>query len=61
MSVSLLSKMHVNGYEVIHASGGPWKVRTEADRLSSFGTREEAMAYVVSLPMHKVRPAKNSR
>ncbi|WP_273820693.1 DUF2188 domain-containing protein [Pseudomonas asplenii] len=59
MSVSQLLKTHVNGYDVIRVGGGPWKVCTGTDRLGSFQTREEAMAYVVSLPMHRVRQPAN--
>ncbi|WP_017906945.1 hypothetical protein [Pseudomonas asplenii] len=59
MSVPQLLKTHVNGYDVIRVGGGPWKVCTATDRLSSFRTREEAMAYAVSLPLHKVRQPAN--
>ncbi|MCU1753218.1 SPOR domain-containing protein [Pseudomonas sp. 6D_7.1_Bac1] len=53
MSVPLLSKMHMNGYQVVSVNSGLWKVCTRNDRLGSFGTREEALAYAASLPARK--------
>ncbi|RON08699.1 DUF2188 domain-containing protein [Pseudomonas brassicacearum] len=55
MSVPLLSKMHMNGYQVVSVNSGLWKVCTRNDRLGSFGTREEALAYAASLPARKTR------
>lgn len=55
MSVPMLSKFQVNGYELISVNSGPWKVCTHADRFGSFGTREEAVAYAANLPSYKVR------
>ncbi|MFJ2364548.1 SPOR domain-containing protein [Pseudomonas sp. NPDC087697] len=55
MSVPLLSKMHMNGYQVVSVNSGLWKVCTRNDRLGSFGTREEALAYAASLPARQSR------
>ncbi|EPL03824.1 hypothetical protein [Pseudomonas sp. CF161] len=57
MSVAMLNKMHINGYDVLSVNNGPWRVCTQGDRLSSFGTREEALAYAACLPARKERPA----
>jgi hypothetical protein len=56
----MLSKTHFNGYDVINVNNGPWRVCTRSDRLGSFATREEAMAYAASLPAHKERTALNT-
>lgn len=55
MSVPMLSKFQVNGYELISVNSGPWKVCTKGDRFGSFGTREEAVAYAATLPVYKGR------
>jgi len=57
MSVAMLNKMHINGYEVLSVNNGPWRVRTQGDRLGSFATREEALAYAACLPVRKERSA----
>jgi hypothetical protein len=54
---STVLKTHLNGYEVINVNNGPWRVCTHHDRLGSFDTREEAMAYAASLPVYKERSA----
>jgi hypothetical protein len=56
----MLSKTHFNGYDVINVNNGPWRVCTRSDRLGSFATREEAMAYAASLPSRKARTALNA-
>jgi hypothetical protein len=53
----MLNKMHINGYDVISVSNGPWQVCTHNDRLGSFGTKEEAMAFAASLPGYRERAA----
>jgi hypothetical protein len=55
MSTPMLSKMQINGYQVISVNNGPWKVCTRDDRLASFGTRQEALAYAASLPAYQSR------
>jgi hypothetical protein len=55
MSAPILTKMHINGYEVLSVNSGPWKVCTKTDRLGSFGSREEALAFAASLPGYKPR------
>ncbi|WP_421547329.1 DUF2188 domain-containing protein [Pseudomonas sp. QD4] len=57
MSVAMLNKMHINGYDVLSVNNGPWRVCTQGDRLGSFGTREEALAYAACLPVRKERAA----
>lgn len=57
MHTAMLSKTHFNGYDVINVNNGPWRVCTHHDRLGSFGTREEAMAFAASLPAYKERTA----
>lgn len=57
MHTAMLSKTHFNGYDVINVNNGPWRVCTHHDRLASFGTREEAMAFAASLPAHQERTA----
>jgi hypothetical protein len=57
MSTPVLQKMHLNGYEVINVNNGPWRVCTHDDRLGSFVTKEEAMAFAASLPAYKQRTA----
>lgn len=55
MSTPMLNKMLLNGYEVINVNNGPWRVCTQNDRLGSFGTKEEAMAFAASLPGYRDR------
>jgi hypothetical protein len=57
MHNATLSKTHFNGYDVINVNNGPWRVCTHQDRLGSFGTREEAMAFAASLPAYHERTA----
>lgn len=57
MSIPMLNKMHMNGYELVSVNNGPWRVCTKGDRLASFGTREEALAYAAALPACKTRPS----
>ena len=64
MSVPMLNKMHMNGYDVLRVSNGPWRVCTQGDRLGSFDTREEALAFAASLPgyrAHAGRPARSQQ
>lgn len=58
MSVPMLARFQINGYELISVNNGPWKVCTQDDRFGSFGTKEEALAYAASLPSYKIRPKK---
>ena len=60
MSAPMLARFQINGYELISVSNGPWRVCTRSDRLGSFGTREEALAYAASLPSCKIRPKKKT-
>lgn len=55
MSTAMLTKMHINGYDVLSVNSGPWRVCTQADRLGSFASREEALAYAAALPARKSR------
>ena len=57
MYTAMLSKTHFNGYDVINVNNGPWRVCTHHDRLGSFGSREEAMAFAASLPAYQERTA----
>ena len=61
MSLSMLNKMHMNGYDVISVNNGPWRVCTKGDRLASFGSREEALAFAAALPGYKARSSKQAR
>ncbi|MEX5687096.1 MULTISPECIES: SPOR domain-containing protein [Pseudomonas] len=58
MSVPMLNKMHMNGYDVLSVNNGPWRVCTEGDRLGAFASREEALAFAASLPGYKSRAKK---
>jgi hypothetical protein len=49
MSIPMLNKMHMNGYDVLSVNHGPWRVCTQGDRLASFASKEEAMAYAAAL------------
>lgn len=51
MSAPILSKVQFNGYQLVSVNSGPWTVCTRNDRLASFNTRQEAMAYAASLPV----------
>lgn len=55
MSVPMLNKMHMNGYDVLSVNNGPWRVCTQGDRLGSFTSREEALAFAASLPGYRTR------
>ncbi|MDQ3203275.1 MAG: SPOR domain-containing protein [Pseudomonadota bacterium] len=55
MSVPMLNKMHMNGYDVLSVNNGPWRVCTQGDRLGSFASREEALAFAASLPGYRSR------
>ncbi|MFW9269227.1 DUF2188 domain-containing protein [Pseudomonas sp. D2-30] len=57
MSTAMLTKMHINGYDVLSVNSGPWRVCTQADRLGSFASREEALAYAAALPARRRRNA----
>ncbi|QHA82560.1 DUF2188 domain-containing protein [Pseudomonas mediterranea] len=58
MSTAMLTKMHINGYDVLSVNSGPWRVCTQADRLGSFASREEALAYAAALPARRSREAR---
>jgi hypothetical protein len=58
MSVPMLNKMHMNGYDVLCVNNGPWRVCTRGDRLGSFDSREEALAFAASLPGYRARADK---
>ncbi|RRV05271.1 DUF2188 domain-containing protein [Pseudomonas sp. v388] len=51
MSAPILSKCQFNGYQLVSVNSGPWTVCTPSDRLASFNTRQEAMAYAAALPV----------
>ncbi|WP_251029478.1 DUF2188 domain-containing protein [Pseudomonas fluorescens] len=55
MSAPMLKKMHLNGYEIVQVNSGPWRVCTRDDRLASFGSREQALAYAAALPGYRPR------
>ncbi|WP_219407073.1 DUF2188 domain-containing protein [Pseudomonas sp. Colony2] len=55
MSTPMLNKLHLNGYDIVQVNSGPWRVCTKADRLASFGSREQALAYAAALPGYKAR------
>lgn len=59
-STAMLTKMHINGYDVLSVNNGPWKVCTQADRLGSFASREEALAYAAALPVRKNRDGRTT-
>jgi len=58
MSVPMLNKMHMNGYDVLCVNNGPWRVCTRGDRLGSFASREEALAFAASLPGYRARASR---
>jgi hypothetical protein len=49
----MLSKVQFNGYQLVCVNSGPWTVCTPSDRLASFNTRQEAMAYAAALPVRQ--------
>lgn len=53
MSSPVLTKMHVNGYELINVQGSQWTVCTTTNRLGVFPSKEEASAYAFALPAHR--------
>ena len=55
MSTAMLTRMHINGYDVLSVNSGPWRVCTQVDRLGSFASREEALAYAAALPARQNR------
>ncbi len=58
MSVPMLTKMHMNGYDVLSVNNGPWRVCTKGDRLGAFGSKEEALAFAAALPGYKARASR---
>jgi hypothetical protein len=60
MSVPMLNKMHMNGYDVLSVNNGPWRVCTKGDRLGSFASREEALAFAASLPGYRSKSNKKA-
>ena len=61
MSVPMLNKMHMNGYDVLSVNNGPWRVCTKGDRLGAFGSKEEALAFAAALPGYKARASRPAR
>ncbi|KDD68171.1 hypothetical protein V466_15580 [Pseudomonas mandelii PD30] len=61
MSVPMLTKMHMNGYDVLSVNNGPWRVCTKGDRLGAFGSREEALAFAAALPGYKAKASRPAR
>ena len=55
MSAPLLKKLHLNGYDIVPVNFGPWRVCTPQDRLASFNSREQALAYAATLPGYQAR------
>jgi len=55
MSTPMLNKLHINGYDVVRVNYGPWRVCTTQDRLASFNSREQALAYAATLPGYLAR------
>jgi len=55
MSMAMMTKMHMNGYDVINVNNGPWRVCTQNDRLASFSSKEQALAFAAALPGYKPR------
>jgi hypothetical protein len=58
MSVPMLNKMHMNGYDVLSVNNGPWRVCTKSDRLGAFPSREEALAFAAALPAYRARSSR---
>jgi hypothetical protein len=61
MSIDMLTKMHMNGYDVLSVNHGPWRVCTKGDRLGAFASREEALAFAAALPAYKARSSRPAR
>lgn len=55
MSAPMLNKLHLNGYDIVQVNFGPWRICTHKDRLASFNSREQALAYAAALPVYKAR------
>ncbi|AQY66565.1 MULTISPECIES: DUF2188 domain-containing protein [Pseudomonas] len=55
MSAPTLKKLHLNGYDIVQVNFGPWRVCTAQDRLASFDSREQALAYAATLSVRKAR------
>ena len=55
MSAPLLKKLHLNGYDIVQVNFGPSRVCTPQDRLASFNSREQALAYAATLPGYQAR------
>jgi hypothetical protein len=51
----MLNKLHLNGYHIVQVNYGPWRVCTPRDRLASFNSREQALAYAATLPGYRAR------
>ncbi|MGV8918907.1 MAG: DUF2188 domain-containing protein [Pseudomonas sp.] len=56
MNTQAFTKISINGYHVLSVNSSDWKVCTKDDRLASFGSRQEALAYAASLPTYLARP-----
>lgn len=41
MSVPMLTKMHMNGYDVLSVNNGPWRVCTKGDRLGALAAERK--------------------
>ncbi|SDO78158.1 hypothetical protein SAMN04489798_3838 [Pseudomonas arsenicoxydans] len=61
MSVPMLNKMHMNGYDVLSVNNGPWRVCTKGDRLGAFASREEALAFAAALPAYRARATQRQK
>jgi len=55
MTLQSLSKVHVNGYALIHVHGAQWTVCSASNRLGVFATREEASAFAFALPPQRLK------
>ena len=60
MSVPMLNKMHMNGYDVLSVNNGTWRVCTKGDRLGAFGSKEEALAFAAALPAYRARAVRST-
>ena len=61
MSVPMLNKMQMNGYDVLSVNNGPWRVCTKGDRLGAFASREEALAFAAALPAYRARSTQRQK
>ncbi|QZP30930.1 DUF2188 domain-containing protein [Pseudomonas sp. DR48] len=61
MSVPMLNKMHMNGYDVLSVNNGPWRVCTKGDHLGAFASREEALAFAAALPAYRARSTQRQK